>query len=207
MQTPAIKNSALYFILCLLIVSLTYSTSSAYYQYTDANGTVNFVESPEMVPQRHRSKAVKKDNKNVQSANQPTQVNNAPPATAQEPDVKKVQDVPKNSTNWLRWNFGFLILLIILRFIIAKRMEQLKKPDHAIFFRRATLLLLIGVAFYFNKDIVYGGADAISFKVTAIQQKMAEQREKDRKPLKTLSEKMLETVPLPKEIEIEKIKK
>jgi len=42
---------------------------------------------------------------------------------------------------------------------------------------------------------VFGCTDAISFKVAAIRQKMAEQREKDRKPLKTLSEKMLESVP------------
>jgi len=192
MQRPTIKNNTFYLILCLLIASLTYSTASAYYQYTDADGTVNFVESPEMVPQRYRPKAHKKADKNVQSVNQPTQVNNASPATAQKPDVKKVQDTPKTSTNWLRWNFGFLILLVILRFIIAKRMEQLEKPDHALYFRRVTLFLLIGVAFYFNKDIVYGCTDAISFKVAAIQQKMAEQREKDRKPLKRASEKYLE---------------
>ncbi len=193
MQMPTMKMNALSLILCLLIISLTSSTSSAYYQYTDANGTVNFVESPEMVPQRYRPKAHKKVDKDVQSANQPNQVNNAPPATVQEPDGKRVQDVPKTSTNWIRWNFGFLLLLVILRFIIAKRMEQLEKPDHALYFRRATLLLLIGVAFYFNKDIVYGSADAISFKVAEIQKKIAEQREKDKKPLKTLSEKMLES--------------
>jgi len=185
------RNYVLPAILCLLIVGLTDLPSSAYYQYTTADGTVCFVESPEMVPRRYRSKAIENSDTQEQGNKKSKQFNNTTSAI-RESGSYKVQDSSETSSSGFRWNFVMLVLLGFIAFFIAKKIEQPRLFKHASHFRRITLCMLVVLAYFFNRDIVGGCTEAIRLKVAAIRKSIAEQKEKDRKPLKPLSEKVEE---------------
>jgi hypothetical protein len=183
-------------IICLLIVILTSSTSSAYYKYTTADGTVCFVDSIEMVPPRYRSKAIETGYARERSDEMSKQIGRSTSAI-RESGSHKVQDSSETSSNGFRWNFGMLVLLAVLGFFIARRIEQRGLFKHASRFRCITLFLVVVLAYFFNRDIVDECTEAIRLKVAATRKSIAEQREKDRKPLKPLSERVEELMQQP----------
>lgn len=185
------RNGILPVMACLLIVGLTGSTSSAYYQYTTADGTVCFVESPDMVPRRYRPKSIGKNYTHEQGDKKPKQFNNTT-SVMRESGGYKLQGSSETGSRGFRWNFVILVLLGVIAFFVAKRIEQPRSFKHALYFRGLALCMLVVLAYLFNRDIVGGCLEAVRLKVAAIRKTIAEQKEKDRKPLKTLSEKVEE---------------
>jgi len=183
------RNGVLPVMLCLLIIGLTGSISSAYYQYTTPDGTVCFVESPEMVPRRYRPTSIGKNHTREQGDKKPKQFDNTTSAL-RESGSDKVQGSSETSSSGFRWNFVLLVLLGVIGFLVAKRIEQPRSFKYASYFRGITLCMLVVLAYLFNRDIVGGCMEAVRLKVATIRKTIAEQKEKDRKPLKTLSEKV-----------------
>jgi hypothetical protein len=190
------KSCVMPVILCLLMVSLTSSTSSAYYKYITTDGTVCFVERLDMVPPRYRSTAIENRHTRGRSDKVSKQAESTTSAI-QESGGHKVQDNSETSGSGFRWNFGVLVLLGASGFFIARRIEQRGFFKRASHFRSITLVLVVVLAYFFNKDIVDGCTEAIRLKVAATRKSIAEQREKDRKPLKRLSERVYELMQQP----------
>lgn len=176
----------------VLMLGLTCVTSSAYFKYTTADGTTCFAESLELVPSRYRSKAVEISYARDRRRTMPEHPDRA--TYSPEPGRREAEDIPATAGKGFRWNLGWLGLLGVLGFLFAKRIERRGFFGHAFNIRRMILLALAVLACFFNWDIVSGCMEAIRLKVASIRKSIALQREKDKKPLKPLSERVEEVI-------------
>jgi hypothetical protein len=117
---------------------MTISISSAYYKYTTNDGTVCFVERLDTVPPRYRTKAIEIGYTRERSDKMSEEIDSTTSAGSH-----KVQDSAETSSSGFRWNFVMLVLLFVLGFFIARRIEQRGLFKHASQFRCITFFLVV----------------------------------------------------------------
>lgn len=173
--------------LFLVCLPLPVSASGGYYQYVDDSGAVCMTDTLAKVPAKYRSKAVlvpfekKLPRKN---ALKPT---STAATTAPERGTPPA-DKPGTVASGFRWNWLFLLLLGAGLWYASLKIEQRGLITRASRFRWAMLCLLAVLAYLFNRDIAYSVTAGVKEKIDGLRQTIAEQEEKDKKPLKTLSE-------------------
>ncbi len=172
----------------LFLVCLPLPVSAAgYYRYVDDSGTICMTDTLANVPARYRSKAVlvpfekKTPRKNVA---EPTTTSST---ISPERDATPV-DKPGTKASSFRLNWLFLLLLGAGFSYAALKIERRGLLAHASRFRWAMLCLLVVLAYFFNRDIAHSVTAGIKERIDGLRQTVAEHEERDKKPLKTLSE-------------------
>lgn len=185
----SINNVVVTSIFWLLLICLALPVSAAgYYRYTDDSGTVCMTDKLANVPTRYRSKAVL-----VPFEKKPLQKKTIEPAssadlTLSETVTSSAEKPVAIKTAGFRWNWLLLLLLGAGLWYASQRIEQRGLMARASRFRLAMLCLLAVLAYLLNRDIASSVTANIKERIDGLRQTIAEHEERDKKPLKTLSE-------------------
>ena len=178
-----------YLLTLLVLIICSFDAGAAFYRYVDGKGVVCYTDSLNSIPPRYRDKArevVVKDNA-------------PPPATrAAEEVAEPVVSSPEKvvaASGGFRWNLVCLAVLGVLGVIISRVFASNSQPGLASAIRTATFVGVVVAALLLNRDLARYGLTMLTGKVTELRKAANEQIEKDKKPLKPLSqvveEKML----------------
>ena len=173
-----------FILMCVITatVSVLYATT---YRYIDANGATCYADGLSNVPPAYQSRVVI-----VLKSDVPHQVRfkTVKPAIAA---VTSHQTAPvQDQQRSFRINWGFLLVVLTAGFIAAGRIQRQGKIARAGQLRLATVLLTVAMAVLLNQDLANRIVTSLRQKQTDISETLREQEEKDKKPLKTLSEKV-----------------
>jgi len=155
------------------------------YRYVDANGTTCYADDLSSVPSQFQSRVVIVVDKQTKSGGQDRVKSNS------------VQTVPEKSgagstesTTFLRPNFLFLGGLLVVAILLAYRVQKSGRLELAIRIQAISVVLCLCLAAVINHDITSSIAGAVHAGYAKIRDEMKAQEERDKKPLKTLSEKV-----------------
>ena len=168
------------FAMLMLMTTLSLATT---YRYLDSNGTTCYADGLENVPEQYRSHVVI-----VVSGKHATPIkkaNEATPAAA-----TSVAAEPEKSALKFRFNWLVLFCLMVSGFIVAHRIRQKGRIEQAFRIQLGSVVAVLLLFVPMNLDIVRSVTGSVKAKKQQIQTEMKEQAERDKKPLKTLSEKV-----------------
>jgi hypothetical protein len=171
---------------CLLIAP---SADATTYRYLDANGTTCYTDDLSSVPPRFQSRVVIVVDKQGKGKKQ-DRPKAAPVQTVSE-DKSGESVAPSTS---FRLNWLFLSCLLVTGFFVAHRVQKSGRIERAFRIRTVSVFLVFCLAVVFNQDITDKITGAVRDKYSGMQAEMKAQEERDKKPLKTLSEKMDEMI-------------
>ncbi len=180
------------FIGFFLIILFAAPTLADYYRYKDASGTPGYTDRLENIPPEYRHTAVKLTLQETDKNRRPVIRNESRQIKPQVTAVT-VESSPlptQSSEIKFRWNWLFLAVFLLSGFVCAGVIEKRRMIAFSYRFRVGTVFaaLLLGVVF--NMDIARKTISYIEMKYKTARQAMAEQEAKDKKPLKTLSDKV-----------------
>lgn len=140
------------------------------------------------VPARYRSKAVL-----VPLESKPLLKKTIEPASSADSTLSETDSSPAEKpvaikAAGFRFNWLLLLLLGAGLWYASLKIEQRGLMARASRFRWALLCLLAVLAYLFNRDIAYSVTANIKERIDGLRQTVAEHEERDKKPLKTLSE-------------------
>ena len=166
----------------ILVVCVTVTTSVAYattYRYVDANGATSYADGLENVPEQYRSRVVV-----VVSGKHAT------PITKNKENVS--DSVQKTSKKDFAFRLNWLVLLCLLAagILIAQRVKQSGRLEQGFRIKVAAVMIVLLLFIPFNLDLVRSASGVLQAKKQRIQAEIKEQEDRDKKPLKTLSEKV-----------------
>lgn len=161
------------------------SADATTYRYLDANGTTCYADDLSSVPSQFQSRAVIVVDKQAKGKNK------------NKPNIASVQGTTENKseknaiqTVFFRFNWLFLACLLAGGFFTAHRIQKGGKIALALKIRAASVFLVVCLAAAFNRDITDIIIGAVHGNYSEISSKIKAQEERDKKPLKTLSEKV-----------------
>ncbi|NJD38119.1 MAG: hypothetical protein FIA89_07320 [Geobacter sp.] len=173
----------------LILVCLPFPVSAAgYYRYTDDAGTVCMTDKLANVPARYRSKAVLVPFEKKPLRKKTIESTSSADLTLSETVTSPAEKPVAIKTAGFRWNWLLLLLLGAGLWYASQRIEQRGLIARASRFRWAMLCLLAVLAYLLNRDIASSVTANIKERIDGLRQTIAEHEERDKKPLKTLSE-------------------
>lgn len=171
----------LWFVLISIIFVAT-MTSEAYattYRYVDGNGNTCYADGLENVPEQYHSRVVVVVNGKRATPITKTKEN----ASGSVPEVKK--------TNFaFRLNWLVLLCLLAVGILIAQRVRQSGRLEYGFRIQVFSVIIVLLLFIPLNFDLVRSATGTLQAKKQQLQTEIKEQEDRDKKPLKTLSEKV-----------------
>lgn len=164
----------------LLFVSGIHSGAYATtYRYLDGNGNTCYADGLESVPAQFRSRVVVVVNGK-----------RATPVTRAQDDVSALEKEAKKPDLTFRLNWLLLLCLLAIGIFIAQRVRRSGRLEYGFRIQVAAVTLVLFLFIPLNLDLIQLATGALKIKKQQIQTELKEQENRDRKPLKSLSEKV-----------------
>ncbi|SKA20884.1 hypothetical protein SAMN02745119_03139 [Trichlorobacter thiogenes] len=149
------------------------------YRYLDGNGNTCYADGLENVPAQYHSHVVVVVNGK-----------RATPITKTKENVSgSVQEIKKTDFTF-RFNWLVLLCLLAIGIFIAQRVRQSGRLEYGFRIQVFSVIIVLFLFIPLNFDLVRSATGALQAKKQQIQTEIKEQEERDKKPLKTLSEKV-----------------
>jgi len=174
------------------------NSAAEIYKYTDSEGIVCLTDNFDSIPARYKAKVVVKVKESP-----PRQLKESPPRQpeqAQSPTVaaserETTENNPRPAAaRGFRWNIVLLVLIGLSGVVIARIMGSSCESRLAGWIRLAVFAGVALAAVWLNLDIIKDFTEQVTGKATAVRSAIHEQLEKDKKPLKPMSQVLEERI-------------
>jgi hypothetical protein len=168
------------------------------YKYTDSEGIVCLTDNFDSIPARYKAKVVVKVKESP-----PRQLKESPPRQPEQAQSPAVAASERETTEnnprpaaarGFRWNIILLVLIGLSGVVVARIMGSSGESRLAGWIRLAVFAGVALAAVWLNLDIIKDLAEQVTGKAATVRSTIHEQLEKDKKPLKPLSQVVEERI-------------